>query len=135
MTPHPTKIAALYKRMAHCGIIEEDLYEKFILGSGKGGQKMNKTSTCVYLKHLPTGIEVKCQQERSRELNRYLARQKLCDKIEEKQNDEKSKKKQEIEKIRRQKQRRSRRQKQKYFEIKQKRSEIKKKRKPPLGDL
>src|SRR6185436_10588305 len=45
------------------GIHESDLIEKFILGSGKGGQKVNKTSSCVYLKHIPTGIEVKCQQD------------------------------------------------------------------------
>jgi len=67
--------------MKQLGIDEDDLIEKFILGSGKGGQKVNKTSSCVYLKHLPTGIEVKCQQGRSRELNRYVARYELCEKF------------------------------------------------------
>ena len=49
-----------------------------------GGQKINKTSSCVYLKHLPTGIEIKCQQGRSREMNRYYARKELCQRLEEK---------------------------------------------------
>ena len=69
-------------RMEKLGIREEDLIEKFILGSGSGGQKVNKTSSCVYLKHLPTGLEVKCQRERSREMNRFYARRELCDKLE-----------------------------------------------------
>jgi protein subunit release factor B len=73
------KKEALCKKMATLGIQEEDLVEKFILGSGKGGQNINKTASCVYLRHVPTGLEVKCQQERSRELNRYLARKMLCE--------------------------------------------------------
>ena len=99
----------LLKRMEALGVREEDLTEKFIKGSGKGGQKINKSSTCVYLLHEPTGIEVKCQQERSQAMNRIFARRELCDRNEEKIEGEKSKKKQEQEKIRRQKRRRSRR--------------------------
>lgn len=72
----------LQRRMQQLGIHEDDLLEKFIRGTGHGGQKVNKTSSCVYLKHLPTGIEVKCQLERSRVLNRRLARGELCDRIE-----------------------------------------------------
>jgi peptide chain release factor len=64
------------------GILDEDLIEKFILSSGKGGQKVNKTASCVYLKHIPTGIEIKCGRERSRELNRFFARRELCDRLE-----------------------------------------------------
>ena len=60
--------------MAALGIREEDLEEKFIRSSGKGGQHVNKTSTCVWLKHLPSGIEVKCMEERSQSINRFLAR-------------------------------------------------------------
>jgi len=74
---------ALEQRMAALGITEDDFTEKFILGSGKGGQKINKTSSCVYLKHLPSGTEVKCQASRSRESNRQLARAEICDRLEE----------------------------------------------------
>ncbi len=65
-------------------IHEEDLQERFVLGSGSGGQKINKTSSCVYLKHLPTGVEVNCQESRSREKNREMARGRLCDYMERK---------------------------------------------------
>ena len=122
---------ALKKRMQRLGIKEKDLLEKFILGSGKGGQKMNKTHSCVYLKHLPSKIAVKCQKDRSRENNRYFARQKLCNIVEEKIFKEKSEKQKAIEKIRRQKQRRTRRQKQKMLEDKKKLSQKKQLRYPP----
>ena len=89
----PDKRREAQARMQRLGIREEDLVEKFILGSGSGGQKINKTSSCVYLRHIPSGIEVKCQQDRSRELNRYLARRMLCDKYAEAILKEKSKKK------------------------------------------
>jgi protein subunit release factor B len=113
----------LIERMARLGIRESDLVEQFIKGSGKGGQKVNKTSSCVYLMHKPTGIEVKCQKERSQALNRFLARRELCDKIEERANSAKSARRQEAEKIRRQKRRRSRRQKQRMLEAKHRQSE------------
>ncbi len=119
---------ALLKRMEKIGIREEDLVEKFILGSGSGGQKINKTSSCVYLKHLPSNLEIKCQQDRSREMNRYLARKKLCEQLEEIVLKEKSSRQMEIEKIRRQKRRRSRKSKEKMLEGKRSRSEIKESR-------
>lgn len=100
----------LVQRMAKLGIAESDLQEWFIRGGGPGGQKTNKTSSTVCLRHKPTGIEVRCAQERSQSLNRFLARRDLCDKLAEKIHGEKSKKQQEREKIRRQKRRRSRRQ-------------------------
>ena len=62
-------------------IEEAELIEKFILGSGKGGHKLHKTASTVYLKHLPSGIEIKCQDSRSREDNRYFARARLCEKL------------------------------------------------------
>jgi protein subunit release factor B len=133
MTVSKEKQEALASRMEKLGIREEDLVEKFILGSGSGGQKINKTSSCVYLKHLPTGIEIKCQQERSRELNRLYARRELCEKLEEKLFQEKSKRQQEIEKIRRQKRRRSRRSKEKMLEGKRLQSSKKELRRPPSG--
>lgn len=75
------KHQALSAEMERLGIKEADLEEKFILGSGSGGQKVNKSHTAVYLKHLPTGIEIKCQKERSRDANRFFARRALCEKI------------------------------------------------------
>lgn len=67
----PEKIRQLEERMASLGIREADIEEKFIHARGRGGQKVNKTSACVYLRHAPTGIEVKCQESRSREANRF----------------------------------------------------------------
>jgi protein subunit release factor B len=125
------KFDELGKRMQRLGIKDEDLVEKFILGSGSGGQKINKTSSCVYLKHIPSGIEVKCQRERSRELNRYYARRDLCDKIEEKIEHKKSERQQMIEKIRRQKRRRSRKSKEKMLATKKQQSEKKSLRQIP----
>ncbi len=70
------------RRMRPLGIHEEDLVEKFIRGTGHGGQKIGKTSSCVHLKHVPTGIGIKCQSNRSQRINRELARTQLCDRIE-----------------------------------------------------
>ena len=100
----------LLKQMARLKIVEADLDEKFIRGGGPGGQKTNKTSSTVCLRHRPTGIEVKCARERSQSLNRFIARRELCEKVAEKIHGEKTKKQQAREKIRRQKRRRSRRQ-------------------------
>ncbi|MDF1825082.1 MAG: peptide chain release factor-like protein [Verrucomicrobiales bacterium] len=80
---------SLEQRMKHWKIFEEDLEERFVLGSGAGGQKINKTSSCVYLKHLPTGAEVSCQETRFRERNREMARSRLCDHFEEKAREDK----------------------------------------------
>ncbi|MEP2777502.1 MAG: peptide chain release factor-like protein [Luteolibacter sp.] len=110
--PSPEKNSALEKRMAALGIYPGDLTEKFVRGSGAGGQKINKTSNCVFLKHEPSGIAIKCQIERSREMNRFLARRELCDQFDAVANGKASAKTQAIEKLRRQKRRRSRRSKQ-----------------------
>ncbi len=59
-----------------------DVEEKFIRGGGPGGQKINKTSSTVWLRHRPTGIEVRCQAERSQSANRELAWRELCEKLE-----------------------------------------------------
>ena len=131
MSIRKEKLEALQKRMEEVGMHENDLIEKFVLGSGKGGQKMNKTASCVYLKHIPTEIEVKCQQERSREMNRFLARRELCEQIAAKTHQEKTAKEHLVEKIRRQKKRRSRRGKEKILQEKKKRSEVKTWRLPP----
>lgn len=120
--------------MASLHIDEKDLVEKFIIGSGKGGQKLHKTASVVYIKYLPTGIEVKCQESRSREDNRYFARVRLCEKIDTIVKADQSKKQQEIEKIKRQKKRRSRRLQKKILDNKNKHSELKKLRQKPLID-
>jgi len=121
----PEKDEALKQRMEKLGLRESDLIEKFIRSQGKGGQNVNKTSTCVYLKHLPTGLEVKCQQERSQALNRYIARRILADKLERIILGKKSEEEQRIAKIRRQKRKRSKRAKDKMLEDKHRRSEVK----------
>jgi protein subunit release factor B len=122
------KEKALLERMKRLGIKESDIEEKFIRSGGKGGQKVNKASTCVYLKHIPTGIEVKCQEERYQALNRFLARRILANKIEKAILGKLSEEEQRIEKIRRQKRKRSKRAKLKMLEDKKKRSEKKKAR-------
>lgn len=115
----------LEKRMSKLHLHESDLVEKFILGSGSGGQKINKTSSCVYLKHLPTGIEVKCQKSRSREQNRTLALEELCTRLEKQIADHRLKEKQAREKVRRQKRRRTKAGQEKVLESKRRRSQVK----------
>jgi len=131
------KEKALLKRMEGLGIFEKDIVEKFVRSSGKGGQKVNKASTCVYLKHLPTNVEVKCQKERSQALNRFLARRILVNKIEKIILGKRSEEQQLIEKIRRQKRRRSKKAKLKILEEKKKHSLKKSERsfRPQLEDL
>lgn len=121
----PEKQAKLLEQMERLGILEQDIDEHFIRGSGSGGQKINKTSSCVQLIHAPSGIEIRCQKTRSQADNRYWARRELCDQIEEKILGEKSKKQQAIEKIRRQKRRRSRRAKARMLDDKSKQGEKK----------
>jgi protein subunit release factor B len=121
-----TKQENLTKKMERLGLKEADLSEKFIRGGGKGGQKINKTASCVYLKHLPSGVEVKCQRSRSRQENRFFARRILIAKIEEIKLKKRSEKNKKIDKIRKQKRRRSKRAKEKMLEFKKKRSEKKK---------
>jgi len=124
----PQKLAELENRLRERGIRKEDVVEKFIRSSGAGGQNVNKVSSAVYLKHRPTGIEVKMQQERSQALNRFLAWRLLLDKIEELTLHKKSQKRQAIEKIRRQKRKRSRRAKERILGEKKRRSETKQQR-------
>ncbi len=110
------KEKALIAKMSYWGIKESDIIENFIRSQGPGGQNVNKTSTCVYLKHIPTGIEVKCQQERSQAMNRYVARQILIKKIEAGRLKKAAEEKKRIEKLRRQKRKRSQKAKLKILE-------------------
>jgi protein subunit release factor B len=121
----PEKETALQERMDRLGVSESDFRETFIRSSGPGGQKVNKTSSCVQLLHVPTGLAVKCQQERSQALNRFLARRILLDRIERIQTGVVIAEKQRIEKLKRQKRRRSRRAQEKILEQKHIQSEKK----------
>ena len=100
---------ALYTKMNSLSIYEEDIEEKFIRSSGKGGQNVNKNSTCVQLKHLTSGIIVKYQKERTQSLNRFFARRSLIEKMDELVNKDNSKKNLTKSKIAKQKSRRKRR--------------------------
>ena len=121
----------LEARMQKVGLSEADVIEKFVRSSGKGGQNVNKVSTAVYLKHLPTGIEVKMQRERSQAMNRFLAWRLLAQKLEERIFKAKSERQKQIEKIRRQKRKRSKRAKEKILSNKKIQSEKKKLRQAP----
>lgn len=131
----PSKWKALEARLIGLGLYERDLDEQFVRSGGHGGQNVNKVATCVVLLHRPTGITVRCQEERSQGLNRYLARRRLAEKMEEKMLGAQSAKQQEIEKIRRQKRRRSRRAKNKMLQDKHHQTHLKANRRSPTVDL
>jgi protein subunit release factor B len=128
------KLAALEQRLAALGIAEADLLEKFVRGSGAGGQKINKTSNCVFLKHLPTGVCIKCQMDRSREMNRFLARRELCEQLEAIREGRAVAKTQAIEKMRRTNRPRSRNSKNRSVADKRNLSQKKSMRRSPSGD-
>jgi len=79
------KIEALEQKLRELGVKKTDIEEKFVRSGGHGGQNVNKTATCVQLRHLPTQILVKCQKSRSQPLNRFLALRLLAEKIEAQQ--------------------------------------------------
>ena len=107
------KEQALLQRMKELNICEDDIEETFIRASGPGGQKTNKTSSCVNLRHIPTNIVVKCQRDRSQALNRFFARRQLLDQIERLQKGYVMEEKLRIEKIRSRKRKRAKRAKKK----------------------
>ena len=126
----PSTISKIRELMEEASVYEEDIDESFILGGGPGGQKTNKTSNVVRLRHAPSGLNVRFGETRSREDNRWLARRALAEAILEREHKRKSEKRQAAEKKRRQKRRRSRRQKQRMLEDKHAHSEKKASRKP-----
>jgi protein subunit release factor B len=121
----------LEARLVSLGIFERDITEHFVRSSGNGGQNVNKVNSCVYLKHEPTATEVKCQQTRSQQDNRYFARTILAEKIEQEKLGQESAKAKAIFKTRKQKQKRSKRAKEKILRAKALRSDKKEQRRPP----
>jgi len=119
------KEKAIAARMMELGVANGDFEESFVRSSGPGGQKVNKSSSCVYLVHIPTGLAVKCQKERSQSLNRYLARRLILDKIELRQKGFIAEAKEKLEKIRRQKRKCSKRAKEKILTDKHQQAEKK----------
>jgi protein subunit release factor B len=105
----PEKENSLREKLERIGVYEKDIRETFVRSQGHGGQNVNKTSTCVQLKHVPSGTEVKCQKTRSQGLNRYYARVLLYEKIESAIRGKQSEEAQRIAKIKRQKRKRSKR--------------------------
>ena len=99
----------LEQRMHNCNLLENDIEETFVRSGGAGGQKVNKSSTCVHLKHIPSGLAVKVQKSRSQGLNRYYARKQMCELLENKLLGKESPGAKRREKIRKQKDRRRRR--------------------------
>lgn len=125
------KANALALLMQRLGIREEDIEERFVRAAGPGGQNVNKTATAVFLRHRPSGVEVKCQETRSQALNRFLARRLLCQKLQEMIEGRRSAEQARIARLRRQKRRRSRRAQQKVLENKRRRALVKEQRRPP----
>lgn len=121
----PGKADALAERMAKLDLREEDLEESFVRSGGKGGQNVNKVSTCVVLVHKPSGVTIKCQLERSQGMNRYRARQMLADKLERQILGKQSEEEQRIAKLKRQKRKRSKRAKEKMLANKRERGQVK----------
>jgi protein subunit release factor B len=125
---------AIGARLAELGVRISDVDERFILGSGHGGQKLQKTSSCVWLRHRLTGVEARCQRERSQSANREMAWAELCAKLEERQRAELARRKDEREQSRRRNRQKSRGQKIRMIESKKHRAGIKARRGRPETD-
>ena len=126
----PDKLTQLEQRMAALGVREAEFDETFVRSGGAGGQKVNKSSSCVIILHKPTGLRVKCQTTRHQGLNRFLARRLLLDKIERLHKGYVARERSRIEKIRRQKRKRSRRTKERMLADKARHAEKKQLRGP-----
>ena len=130
----PAKLDELRARIARLKIDLTQVEEQFVRGGGKGGQKINKTSTCVMLHHRPSGVRVKCQSERSQARNRALARRILLDKIEAGIKGAQAAEQRQIARLRRQQRARSRRARLKMLAEKRQQAEKKALRAPVRAD-
>ena len=117
--------ASLRSRFVSLGVSPEDVDERFVRGAGAGGQKINKTSSTVWLRHRPTGIEVRCQRERSQSVNRLLAWEELAARLEQRRTERGQAEQQERELARRQSRQKSRGQKRRMVESKRHRARLK----------
>lgn len=132
MSDFPVEIPIKFlEKAVELKIYPEDIVEKFVRGGGKGGQKINKTSSCVMLKYAPLGIEVRCQKHREQSANRISAYKLLILKVEDIGKGRASERAKKIFKLKKQKQKRSKRAKEKILQAKKERAEIKETRKPP----
>lgn len=118
----PTQIE---QRLSKLGVRIADVHERFVLGRGPGGQKINKTSSTVWLRHGASGTEVRCQSGRSREANRVQAWELLCQKLETARLVARAQARQEREKARRRNRPKSKGQKRRMVADKRHRSGIK----------
>ena len=115
----------IQKRLLRIGVRVEEVDERFVRGTGPGGQKINKTSSSVWLRHRPTAIEVRCQTERSQAANRETAWQELCAKLETRLREQKESLTQARELERRRTRQKSRSQKLRMIESKKRRAKVK----------
>ena len=128
------KWAALETRLAKLGVRAGDLDEKFLRSGGSGGQNVNKVETAVMLVHRPTKVTVRCQEERSQGLNRYLARLRMAERLEALAREQTARKRHERERLKRQRRGRSKLAKVRMLQDKHHRSSIKGTRRPVRGD-
>lgn len=122
------------RRLAALALRAEDVEERFIRGAGPGGQKINKTSSTVVLRHQPSGTEVRCQAERSQAANREAAWVLLCEKLERAQAADRLAREQVREAERRRTRQKSRGQKVRMIEAKKHRAKHKARRGRVSGD-
>ncbi len=127
-------IRQILMRLGRLGVGREDLEEAFVRGRGAGGQKINKTSSTVRLRHVPTGIEVLCQEQRSLAQNRYEARVLLCEKLEARQKRQRQGERAAASKARAQQGKRTAGVKRQMVQGKRRRSEVKAGRRAPRGE-
>jgi peptide chain release factor len=126
----PTQIL---ERLDSLGVLPGDVEERFVRGAGPGGQKINKTSSTVVLRHRPSGCEVRCQEERSQAANRALAWDRFCEKLETQLREGEAERRAAAEKVRRKARPKSRRQKAIQVREKRIRAEVKAGRRQPVA--